>query len=73
MIILIKENCFAYIKKEKKCNALCELNCDNCSFYRDKSTIKANPFYPYSYASKIGYLNDLRNYKINIKEVNFDE
>lgn len=36
---MAKEDCFAYIN-ENKCLALCELDCDGCSFYQTVSQLK---------------------------------
>ena len=43
-----KKNCFAYREnKEGKpyCNALVEIKCENCVFYKDKDYELANMFY----------------------------
>ena len=31
---MIKENCFAYSHKHNRCNALLELNCEKCKFFK---------------------------------------
>ena len=36
---MAKEDCFAYVN-ENKCLALCELDCDGCSFYQTVSQLK---------------------------------
>lgn len=34
---MVKENCFAYIKTTKKCDACKYMNCNNCNFYKKKN------------------------------------
>ena len=36
---MAKEDCFAYVN-EYECLALCELDCDGCSFYQTVSQLK---------------------------------
>lgn len=38
---LIREDCFAYCKKEKKCFALTKLDCKNCKFYKHSDNPEA--------------------------------
>lgn len=37
---MIKIDCFSYKKEKEECNALNELNCDNCKFYKTREQIK---------------------------------
>lgn len=55
---MVREDCFAYNKKKKECHCLNELDCSSCSFYRNKSSIKDNPFYEYSYRDKEKFEKD---------------
>lgn len=57
---IIKEECFAYKEKQDAnntpyCNALTELKCDNCSFYKHFKKERNNVFYPGSFASYTEY------------------
>lgn len=65
---IFKKNCFAYCEKkgEPYCNALCDCNCNNCSFYKERQQIKKNPFYAFSYDNEMEHLKDVK--KRNIKE-----
>ena len=39
-IEMINTDCFSYKKEKEECNALNELNCDNCKFYKTREQIK---------------------------------
>lgn len=54
---MVKRNCFAYISTYE-CNALKVVDCNKCPFYKPKSEIKDNVFYPWSYKSRKKYLED---------------
>lgn len=62
---MVKKDCFAYIK-ENKCNALIEMNCEKCPFYKKRNEIKNNPYYAYSYSDKKRHKKDMD--KNHIKE-----
>ena len=47
----MKERCFAD-RKDGKCHALKNKECEGCKFYAPRSSIKNNPIYEYSYEDK---------------------
>lgn len=47
-----REDCFAN-RKDGKCHALIEKNCENCKFYTPRDKVKNNPFYKFSYENEI--------------------
>lgn len=53
----LQKYCFAYYEKDNKpkCNALNEIDCTNCKFFKKKAQIKDNPFYAYSFKTKEEY------------------
>lgn len=62
------KKCFAK-KDDGTCNALTECCCGKCKFYKPKSEIKNNIFYPYSFTSKRLYQDVITIYerKFNVK------
>ena len=62
------KNCFAK-NDDGTCNALTECFCGKCKFYKPKSEIKNNIFYPYSFTSKKLYQEMVGIYerKYNVK------
>lgn len=64
----LNKYCFAYHVKDGKpsCNALNEIDCTKCTFYKKRKEIKNNPFYAYSFKDK-KELEILKN-KLNIKD-----
>lgn len=60
----IKKDCFAY--KETSgipyCNALKEMECKDCPFYKEKSEVKNNIFYPESFKSHHEYIQAIDKY-----------
>lgn len=65
------KKCFA-INDDGSCNILVDKFCKNCKFYKPKSEIKNNIFYPYSFTSKKLYREMVdkyeQRYKIKFKE-----
>ena len=54
---MVKRDCFAFISTYE-CNALKEIDCNKCAFYKPKKEVKNNVFYPWSYSSLQKYLKD---------------
>lgn len=61
----VKTNCFAYMNKHR-CNALDKINCENCKFFKERTEIRNNPFYPYSYDSYREFEKDLKSKRLII-------
>lgn len=56
----MKEHCFA--DKGDECNALKRKECEGCKFYKAKSKVKNNIFYPKSFKNYEEYLNAVKRY-----------
>lgn len=65
----IKKDCFAYIEEKNECNALTEIECEKCPFYKNRNKIKNNPFYAYSYDNKKKHKRDMEKTKIKKSQV----
>lgn len=67
----VKKDCFAYCKKKGKyvCNALEDLCCEDCRFYKKRSEIKENPYYAYSYKDSAKHKEDIKKKNINKEAV----
>ena len=63
-----RKDCFCRIN-EKKCNALTEKKCENCSFYKKRCEIKNNPYYAYSYKNLKKHSEDVKKYKVNPDDI----
>ena len=50
-------------KDDGSCNALDRKTCFKCKFYKPKSEIKNNIFYPYSFTSKRLYKELIERYE----------
>lgn len=60
----VKKDCFAYkeFSGVPYCNALKDMNCKNCKFYKDKKEVKNNIFYKESFKSYDEYMKALEKY-----------
>lgn len=65
-----RRDCFAYRNdgKERYCNCLTNINCKNCSFYKNRNEVKNNIFYPESFKSEEMYKKLLYEYRQKYKE-----
>lgn len=63
---IFKKECFAYCEKNGKpyCNALTECECKDCRFFTEKSKVKNNPYYAFSYEDKAEHLKEVKEKKI---------
>lgn len=68
-----RTDCFAYKEIDNKfeCHALTSKDCKFCKFYKNRVSIKNNPFYAYSYDDIKRLQRDIKKRKIKIKDVMF--
>lgn len=52
---MIRKNCFAYLRETNECNALTELDCTFCRFYKPRKEVKNNVFYKWSFKNEEEY------------------
>lgn len=66
---IIKQDCFAIeipedvIKDKVTCKVLGRPECEKCSFYKKRDSVKNNIFYKDSYDNEEDYCKDLKKYK----------
>lgn len=60
----LRKDCFAYkeISYKPICNALKEIDCKDCPFYKNRKEVKNNIFYEQSFASHGEFIKELEKY-----------
>ena len=64
----MKEKCFAE-RRDGKCHALVNKECEHCSFYTPRSKVKNNVFYKWSWDNNYRAELERKRLKIDKKDV----